>query len=419
MPVGLGVADERAERAAWAIAPGSSRRFFEGIAVTVFLVVVAASALAATAATRNATVTAHARARGLRVAESVTRFRNHLSLADAEVATTLVTGHEANALGHARYEAELLAASLSLTDAGLVATGRNAEDISTLAEGLVRYAGLVETSRAYPVGSTFHTLARDQVREVLVPTADRVRRAAEDEVGAATGAATGRWVAVALLGLALAVVVLAAAMMLVAGRTRIRLHPVLAVALVGLVVELLLVGRGLTSQRHELRSAARDEIAGFVAADAAAGGLFDLRGEQASALVAAANGRSDPYDEFRSAAADLEAQLGAGGARPVGLRTLRPAVSAYIDSVDQVAALDAQGDHDEAVSRTVDGSSAIAYRTARRLAVSTVNRATRDLEVRLDDAADAGVAWPLPLGLGGALGLLAAGGVLRRGWDYR
>jgi hypothetical protein len=401
MLVGAGPGHSAVHDAAWAISKTSTRRFFVLLAVAAFVVIVAASALAAFAAARNAAVTDKARDRGLRVAESVTRFRIHLSLADAEVATVLVTERDETPFNRARYEAELLDASLSLTDAGLAATGRNADDIGTLAAGLVRYAGLVETSRQYPIGTTFHDLARDELREVLVPTADRVRRAAEGQVEAAAGDRTTRWAVVAIGGLVLALVVLVAVVVLVAGR----------------VVELTLVGPGLWSQRNRLEAAGDAEIAAFTAANAAATDLFDLRTVQTTAVAARGGGDAD-FERFDAAAGALADHLAASGARTAGLRTLGPAVAAYVDSAGEVAGLAAQDRDREAVAATVDGSSAIAYRTARRLAVSTVNRSTRDLGVRLDAAADDGVAWPVPLGFGTAVAVLAAGGVLRRGWDY-
>jgi len=417
MLVGAGPAHSAVHDVAWVIAKTSTRRFFVLLAVATFVVIVAASALAAVAAARNAAATDKARDRGLRVAESVTRFRIHLGLADAELATVLVTERAETPFNRSRYEAELLDASLSLTDAGLAATGRNADDIGTLAAGLVRYAGLVETARQYPIGTTFHDLARDEVREVLVPTADRVRRAAEGQVEAAAGDRTTRWAVVAIGGLVLALVVLVVVVVLVAGRTHVRLHLLLVAALVGLVVELTLVGPGLWSQRNRLEAAGDDEIAAFTAANAAATGLFDLRTVQTTAVAARGGGEAD-FERFDAAAEALADGLAASGARTAGLRTLRPAVAAYVDSADDVAGLAAEDRHREAVAATVDGGSAIAYRTARRLAVSTVNRSTRDLGVRLDAAADDGVAWPVPLGLGTAVAVLAAGGVLRRGWDY-
>jgi hypothetical protein len=403
------------ERAAWA-ASSSSRRFFFVVTLVLATSILLASGIATGVAVRNAAAVADARDRGLRVASSVTEFRNHLSLADAEVATTLVSGELASPLGRARYEAELLQASLSLTDAGLVATGRNTDDIETLATRLARYAGLVETSRHYPVGSTFYDLARTVVRTELVPIAARVRRTAEQEVKRSADRVTGPFTTIAVAGLVLAPLVLIGSATLVAGRTHIRFHVLLVVAGVALVVQLGAVGTSLWSQRGEMQSAADGEIEAYVDANAAAFTLFRLRSYETDAVASQGTGEVS-YDRFQDGARSLVDQLGPDR-EGAALSTMRRAVEAYVDSVDDLERLHGDQGRSAAVETTLEGDSAIAYRTARGLATSAVNRSTADLTERLGSAADAGVAWLLPVGLGIGAAALATAAVLQRGWDY-
>jgi hypothetical protein len=404
------------ERAAWKLWKASSRRFFVVLAVLVPSIVMLASVYAAMVATSNAAAVAAARGRGERVATSITEFQEHLSQANDEVAATLVSGDEQSSSSRARYEAGLLASSLALTRAGLDATGQDAERVEMLAADLDRFATLVVTSRAYPVGTRFYRDARATARDDLVPRANRTRTSAQSQLSGSADEVAGPRTAVAIAGLALALVTLVLAATLVAGRTRIRLHPAFLVAGGLLVVELVVVSLGLWTERDELQTAAGAEFAAYVDAQEAATTIFDMRTAETDA-IAGIGDVADRYADFESSAAALGADSSATSQAATDPETLPGAVTDYADSVEEVRALAASND-DAAAEATVEGRSAIAYRSVRGLTVSLMNRSTDDLTARLDAAADAGVAWPVPLLLGGAAAVLAAGGVLRRGQAY-
>lgn len=411
------------EKVAWRM-PGGSRRFFLAIALIVAVTVAAGGLAAAVVSARNAAELAEARDRGLRIATSVTEFRGHLSAADAVVAATLVSGEPETPVDLAHYQAELLQAGLALTDAGLLATGRDAEDIAALAAGLVRYADLIDTSRYYPVGSTFSGLARSIAHDDLIPTADRVLRAAElrmvraaDRVGGPVGT-----LVIAVVAAALGVLVGAAA--LVAGRTRRLAHPMLAAATVVLAANLVILTVSLWPQGRELRAAAQPaeqgeygEIDAFLTANAAAFALYDLRVTELDAVASGADGQ-DLYAQFQNSAAGLIDRL-SDQADPADGGAVLEAVRAYVAGVAEVEALDAGGDNVAAGAAALDGGSAIGYREARSAVVDTVNRSAADLTDRLEVAADANVEPLLPLGLGILAAGLAAAGVLARGRSYR
>lgn len=101
------------EKAAWKTI-SSSRRFFLAVAAAAAASIILTSVLAAIVAVRNDAAVEDARDRGLRVASAVTEFRNHLSLADATVATEMVSGERVPAPDpdRAQYESELLDAGL-------------------------------------------------------------------------------------------------------------------------------------------------------------------------------------------------------------------------------------------------------------------------------------------------------------------
>lgn len=401
------------ESMAWRV-PLSSRRFFLAVAFTAAGAVVAGSLIAALVSARNAEAVADARDRRLRIASSVTEFRDHLSAADGEVAAELVSGEAMSPLGRSRYETELLGAGPSLTAAGLVAEGASAEDIRGLAEGLARYADLVETSRAYPVGSTFVDLARNGAREELVPTADRVRTTAERQMTDAAERGGGPASAVAGLCLLIALAVLVMSAVLVAGRTRRLLDPLLMAAVAILAANGGVVGTGLWSQSRQLRAAASVEIDAYVASNANAFALLDLRVEEVDAV---ALGNGDPfYAQFRR---DAEVLLDRIAEDPTNAGVLLPAVRAYSEAVAEVETLDARGDNGGAAVATLQEDSDLSYGEARRVALDTVNRSATELEGRLDAAAGADVEPLVPIGLGIASAASAMAGVLTRGKRYR
>jgi hypothetical protein len=399
---------------AWRL-PVSSVRLFWALALTVSGAIVASSLAATVVITRNAEVLADARNRSLRIATSVTEFRRHLSLAEEEVATTLVSGEPESAPGRARYEAELLQAGPSLTNAGLVDTGESTDDIAMLAERLTRYAALVETSRAYPVGSTFSHLARATARDELVPTAGRVRRTAEQDVLDAAVEVSGRGSGYAMAALVIALIVLLASAALVAGRTRRLVHPALVAAAIILLGNIVVLSGSLPFQTQQMRTAARAEIATYIDANATAFLLFDLRADELDAVAASGDVESR-YAEFSIDAGALAARLDDGSPDD---RVLLPSMQAYTDSVAEVEERDQRGDHRAAVDDTLSGDSAVSYREARALAVSTVDRAAADLARQLDATLGAGVTQALPAWSGLAAAVLTVAGFWARGRRYR
>lgn len=370
--------------------------------------------LAATVASRNAVAAAEARDRHLPVAASITAFRDHLGAADEEVAGSLVSGDPPSPLGLSRYEAEILEAGPSLTAAGLVGGGDDAGDIAALAESLARYADLVETSRAYPVGSSFAHVARDLARDDLVPRAAAVRAEAEDEMAATADRGAGPAGAVALTGLTVALAVGAAVALLVAGRTRRLIHPLLVVGIAVLAANLAMTGSGLWTQGREFGAAEAGEIEALTAANSYAFALLDLRVDEMDAV--ASDDAGPAFARFRRQAHDLldrlETEEGAAGVLLAGVR-------AYVAAVAEVEGSALGGDRDAAAAATLEGTSLLSYREVRGIALDVVTRSATDLERRLDAAAGAGVQPLVPLGLGAAAGTLASGGVLARAWRYR
>lgn len=405
------------ERLAWAWQPSrGTPRLFVTLAVGVTLVTVTASLTATLISARNAATVADAQDRGLRVASSVTEFRDLLGAADSEVAGPLVSGEEGSSLSAARYQADLLAAGLALTDAGLAATGQDADDIAALAEGLARYADLVETSDNYPAGSIFSRNARELARGELVPTADRVRRSSEQQLSDAAGSVGGPVAASSAGGLVVALVVSIGAALIVAGRTRRFAHPALLGAAALVVVNIVVSGTALVAQSRELGRAASDEVEDYLAANAIAFSLLDLRADELD--VVADLGGSGAQDRLDEDAAALVVGIEEG---PEVVRALHLPAQAYVAAVQE--ALDGGtggAGNDEGEGRaTLGGAPALAYREVRGLAGDTVTATEVALSDRLDAGADSGVAPLVPATLGLAAAGLAAAGVLVRGRRYR
>lgn len=137
----------RLEHLAWRI-PWPSRRLFLALAALAGASLVLSSVAAAAVAARNADTIEGAHTSGLDLARAATDFRTHLANADAAAAGTLIAGGLETDEQRAQYDDELLAASEALTDVGLAATPDDREAVNALSDGLVEYAGLVETARA-------------------------------------------------------------------------------------------------------------------------------------------------------------------------------------------------------------------------------------------------------------------------------
>lgn len=435
---------DRVERAAWRV-PLPTRRLFQTLALVAAAALAVSGLAAGWVAARNAATIDDAREQGLDLATAVTEYRTRLASADATAAATLIAGGLESTESRAQYDADLLEASAALTSAGLVARPEDRDDIEAMANGLVQYAGLVETSRAnsrlgYPVGSAYLNQARDLVNDDLVPRADRLRRVGEQRMARAANSVGGPLSGLAVVLLLGAVAILVACALVVSGRTRRMVaHPAMAVALIAIVAALVVVTNGIVSQGRELREAATTDIDAYVDANAAASALSNLRVTEISAVAARGSGAA-LYEQFDTDAADLLTQLSEAGNRQ-GVNDLYRAVESYIETVGQVEVLDTeQGDNQGAAQlalSTDEGGSARAYALASTgfvpsedggsddrspvvgTAAGNVAVETADLEDRFDAAADADIHPIVPVALGVVAAVLAAAGVLARGRRYR
>jgi uncharacterized membrane protein len=407
---------DRIEDLAWRI-PLSTRRLVLIVASVVAATLLTSSLAAGWVAARNSDTIADARTSGLDVARAAVELRNNLAAADAQAASTLLSGGLEPQATRDGFVRNLTAANNALTDAGLTARASDSDDIEILAAGLTEYGGLVEMARAnsrqgFPVGDAYLGEARTVARDDLMPTADHLRRVGEQRVARAANSVGGPVSSAAVAGLVVGLVVLLAGSAIVAGRSRRLTHPALLVATVVLVVALGAVTASILAQCSELRSAATTEIDAYVEANEAAVALSNLRVTEISAV--AAHGSGDAfYDDFATAAVDLQNQLD-GGATRDAVRTYIGVVSSEVRPAD----LD-RGDNQAAAANTLEGNSADTFRTADMAIGEVVDDAFVDLGDRFDSAADVAVPAWLPIVLGMVAAVLAAGGILARGRLYR
>jgi hypothetical protein len=434
---------DRIERTAWRV-PLPTRKLFVTLALVVAGALAVSGLVAGWVASRNANTIADAREQGLELATATTDFRTNLAVADALAAATLIAGGLESTDSRAAYDAALLEASQALTEAGLVATEDDREDISAMASGLVEYAGLVETSRAntrlgYPVGSAYLNQARDLANDDLIVRADVLRRTGERRMAQAANSVGGFVGILAIVLLLAALVVLIGCSLLIAGRTRRATHPALLAAAVAAVAALALVANGIVSQSRELREAASGEMEGYRAANEASSELSRLRVTEISAVAARGSG-APLYQDFEDNAATLVAELGDGAADNPAMAELRTRVEAYATAVAGVAEADLGGNNQRAaelaLSLEQDGSAG-AYNLAAvgpevdddgdgrpdapvsGSAAGNVGAEGDALEARFDDVAAADIHPLVPIALGVIAAILAASGILARGRKYR
>jgi hypothetical protein len=413
----------RVERLAWRI-PLPSRRLFLALAGLAGAALILSSLAAATIASRNANTIANARDNGLEIARATTDFRTHLANADALAAATLISGGLETTQQRAAYDEELLAASEALTDAGLAATDDDRASVNALSDGLVEYAGLVETSRAnsrqgFPVGAAYLDQARSLANDELAPQAEQLRREGEQRMARAANSVGGLLGFAAVVLLALGILVLVGCGFVLAGRTRKFTHPALLLAGVAAIAGLVLVTGGIVAQGSELREAATGDVDRYVEANTAANQLSNLRVTEISAVAAKGSG-AELYDEFSTQASDLQgSEIVSGDAAYVD------AVSAYADAVvgdgaGSVRTLDLEdGDNRAAARSTLDGESKAAFDTADGMAGDAVEAADTALADRLYAATAASVSPLIPILLGVLAAVLAVAGTLSRGRKYR
>ncbi|HEX6420503.1 MAG TPA: hypothetical protein VFZ77_18525 [Acidimicrobiales bacterium] len=417
---------EVVERTAWRV-PLPTRRFLVTLALAAAAALAASGVAAGWVASRNAATIADAREQGLELATAVSEFRTRLASADARAAGTLLAGGLEDPESRALYDEDLLAASHALTDAGLVATDEDRDDITAMADGLLTYAGLVETARAnarqgFPVGASYLDEARDLANRQLVPLAERQRRVGEQRIARAANSVGGPLSGLAVLVMLAGLAVLVGCAVLLAGRTRrVVAHPALLVAVVIAIGTLVVVFLGISAQARELRQAASGDIDAYVAANEASSTLAGLRVTEISAV--AARGSGGPlYADFAERAAALTDGLTGDPGDRAGLAELSQAVGAYTAAVEDIRQVDEGGDNREAatlVQSTEPGGSAHAYQAADAIAAANVARDRADLERRFEDAAGADLPPLLPVVLCGLAAVLAAAGTLARGRRYR
>ena len=391
---------------------------------------VLSSVAAAAVAARNADTIADARDNGLGMAQAATNFRTHLANADALAAGTLITGGLETTAQRAAYDEQVLLASEALTQAGLAATDDDEELVNALSDGLVRYAGLVETSRAnsrqgFPVGAAYLDQARSEANDVLAPQAEQLRREGEQRMARAANSVGGLLGGVAVLLLIVGIVILVGCGAVVAGRTRRFAHPALLLAGVAAIAALVIVTGGIVAQGNELRRAATGDIDRYVQANENANALSDLRVTEIDA-VAAKGGGAPIYEDFADDAAELEGADGMSAQSPsdpgtTGFTALTAYAEAVVgDDATSVRELDiTAGKNVDAAESTREGASKEAYDSANSVLTGFVTDADGALDDRLGAAADANVNPLLPLLLGGLAAGLAVAGILARGRKYR
>ncbi len=391
---------------------------------------VLSSVAAAAVAARNADTIADARDNGLGMAQAATNFRTHLANADALAAGTLITGGLETTAQRAAYDEQVLLASEALTQAGLAATDDDEELVNALSDGLVRYAGLVETSRAnsrqgFPVGAAYLDQARSEANDVLAPQAEQLRREGEQRMARAANSVGGLLGGVAVLLLIVGIVILVGCGAVVAGRTRRFAHPALLLAGVAAIAALVIVTGGIVAQGNELRRAATGDIDRYVQANENANALSDLRVTEIDA-VAAKGGGAPIYEDFAADAAELEGADGMSAQSPsdpgaTGFSALTAYAEAVVgDEATSVRELDiTAGKNVDAAESTREGTSKEAYDSANSVLTGFVTDADGALDDRLGAAADANVNPLLPLLLGGLAAGLAVAGILARGRKYR
>jgi hypothetical protein len=284
---------------------------------------------------------------------------------------------------------------------------------------LIDYTRLVDTARAnsrqgFPVGAAYLQQARGIADTQLVPLAERVRSLGEIRVAEAANEITGPIGAAAVAVIVIGLAGLVAGSIVVAGRTRRLVHPALAVATLGALAALVLVGLGIWNQGRELRAASTDEFVSYRSANETSATLSDMR-VAAIAAVASRGSGAALYDEFEQSGAELREELEASRASD----DLSSAVGTYVDAVAVVRQTDEDGNNSGAGDSMVAGDAATAFQAADAAAAAQAESAAGSLAERFDAAGAADVQPWMPLVLGGAAAALAAAGILARGRRYR
>jgi hypothetical protein len=305
-------------------APGRRRRAGAGVAVgwvrerltttpgrlvlTAALVIVGAAAfgLLATGAEQS-------RARAVQAARTNTEplllgavhLYTDLSDANATVATSLLgSGGLEPAVKRARYLSDLEGASQSLTaltrEAGTAASAPAA--LSTVADQLPIYSGLIETARAntrqgFPIGAAYLRQAATLLTGTILPAADQLYAAEAERLGSdyRTGTSNASLVAL-IVAIAVAIGLLVLAQLYVARVSRRILNVPMLLGAVALVAVSAWAVIGLISEQNALATAQRDGSDQVELLSAAGVLLSRAQGDLSLALVNRGTDVTDPHD---------------------------------------------------------------------------------------------------------------------------
>ena len=300
------------------------------------------------------------------------------ALADADTTAAqafLAGGLEPAALTK-RYDDDLDRATTALTSAARRTPegGKSAAAIQQLASGTAQYAALVASARAnnrqgFPVGSAYLSAASNLNRDTLLPQAQALFQAAQDEVDAGYGDARSSWWVTLLVVLLAGLLI---ALLLVQRRLSRMTHRTFNVPLVAatVVTAILALGAGviLTAQHAHLRAA--DVNGSTPVALLAEARILALRERGDEALTLAARGSGGAYeDDFQTVAKRLDgtngllakASAAVSGNAADAVEKARSRHDEYVALHTQVRKLDDGNDYDGAVALAVGADTSAAF----------------------------------------------------------
>ncbi|MEJ2871393.1 hypothetical protein WCD74_26785 [Actinomycetospora sp. OC33-EN08] len=274
-------------------------------ALVTLLVVLVAGVVTLVAVLRTQAAAADVVERSGPLTASAQELYRALSDADASAGQGFLLGEAEPASLRLRYQTDLAAAGSALAVVGSASDGGDAAAVTTLAQGVPVYAGLVETARTadrqgLTYGAAYLREASSFLRTALLPAAQQIYDVRSGELAdAQAGADGGVWSVLALLALVAALVAVWRLHRRIAHTTRRRLTP--GVALAGGAVALLTVWGVLALGACALLTAnARDAGTGpnreLVAARFA---VLQSRSDEVLTLVARSTGGAYEQDYVR------------------------------------------------------------------------------------------------------------------------
>lgn len=282
-------------------------------------------------------------------------MKSALADANAAAANNFLAGGIEQIDQRERYEAGIAAASTQLNVAAGQATASAGPALQTVATGLPRYTGLVESARANnrqlaPVGAAYLRQANALLQGELVPAIEALRDEGDSRLRAAGGDASGgvSWGVVALLvvsGLALLWVL---RFLRLATRRVVNVGVAVALALVGVTLlwTLFAVGRS-AADMADARTDGYEPLGTLSEVRALA---FTAKGDEARALINRGSGAAD-YQRVELAALTVEELLNRlEGISASTAGSIRPAWNDWIAVHREIASNDAQGLYDDAVA---------------------------------------------------------------------